>query len=160
MILPIGGVFLIVDFMKNFEFKSQICTSRSQSEKLLALGLKKETADITWFRRSKNTNWECCVSPYTEWIEEILPIVDVYTLEDIIPAWSLHRLIEIIQNNEKEISYILDREELTIEWFDDGGWKNKFFRHIENNIYDSMISCIEYMLKEGLINPEYLEKQA
>ena len=29
-----------------FNFKSAICTSRSQSERLLALGLKKETADM------------------------------------------------------------------------------------------------------------------
>ena len=29
-----------------FNFESQICTTREQSERLLALGLKKETADI------------------------------------------------------------------------------------------------------------------
>ena len=31
---------------KDFDFKSQICTDRFQSERLLALGLKKETADM------------------------------------------------------------------------------------------------------------------
>lgn len=30
----------------NLKFNSAICTSRSQSERLLALGLKKETADM------------------------------------------------------------------------------------------------------------------
>ena len=30
------------------KFNSQVCTSLSQSEKLLALGLKKETADMCW----------------------------------------------------------------------------------------------------------------
>jgi hypothetical protein len=30
------------------EFKSQICTTKEQSEKLLALGLKKETADCQY----------------------------------------------------------------------------------------------------------------
>lgn len=30
------------------KFNSQICTSRSQSERLLALGLKKETADMAY----------------------------------------------------------------------------------------------------------------
>ena len=29
-----------------FNFNSQICTTREQSERLLALGLKKETADM------------------------------------------------------------------------------------------------------------------
>ena len=31
-----------------FNFKSQTCTDRNQSERLLALGLKKETADMCW----------------------------------------------------------------------------------------------------------------
>ena len=34
--------------MSEFNFKSQICTDRNQSERLLALGLKKETADMCW----------------------------------------------------------------------------------------------------------------
>ena len=34
-----------------FNFKSQICTDRNQSERLLALGLKKETADMYYEER-------------------------------------------------------------------------------------------------------------
>lgn len=30
------------------KLNSQICTTREQSEKLIALGLKKETADCNW----------------------------------------------------------------------------------------------------------------
>lgn len=30
------------------EFKSQICTTREQSERLVAMGLKPETADMMW----------------------------------------------------------------------------------------------------------------
>ena len=33
-----------------FNFNSQICTTREQSERLLALGLKKETADMHHYR--------------------------------------------------------------------------------------------------------------
>lgn len=64
------------------KFNSQICTSRSQSERLLALGLKKETADMV-LRKNHLGEWlpsttiEC---PFDDWI---------------FPAWSLHRLIEI-----------------------------------------------------------------
>ena len=37
------------------KFNSQICTTREQSERLIALGLKKETADMTWeFSHTKN----------------------------------------------------------------------------------------------------------
>lgn len=32
--------------ISEFNFKSSVCTSREQSERLLALGLKKETSDM------------------------------------------------------------------------------------------------------------------
>ena len=34
--------------MKEFNFNSQVCTDKVQSERLVALGLKKETADMCW----------------------------------------------------------------------------------------------------------------
>jgi hypothetical protein len=61
-----------------FNFNSQVCTSRSQSEKLLALGLKPETADM-WYPHFAKT----CP----------LPLVDETLASDDIPAWSLHRLL-------------------------------------------------------------------
>ena len=119
--------------MKKNEFKSQICTSRSQSEKLLALGLKKETADMSWFRRSTNADFECCTSSYTEWVEEILPIVDDYTLKDIIPAWSLHRLIEISD----------------VDCFG-------FLRYTS---WDDIVGWLCGLIEKGAINSEYLDKK-
>ena len=63
------------------KFNSQICTSRSQSERLLALGLKKETADMMY-----------CKTAYGE----VITVKDDDYLEHLdFPAWSLHRLIEI-----------------------------------------------------------------
>lgn len=148
--------------MKNFEFKSQVVTSIEQSKRLLELGIKKETADCRHWAYIKNSKGNPIPKRNQKWVTRIgtdeSAQVCGFMAATFIPAWSLHRLMEIIQNNEKQISYILDREELTIEWFDDGGWKNKFFRRIENT-YDRMISCIEYMLKEGLINPDYLEEK-
>jgi hypothetical protein len=64
-----------------FNFKSQICTSKVQSERLLSLGLKKETADMAWLRGHEK------------------PVVLSNTFNDkeygCIPAWSLHRLKEL-----------------------------------------------------------------
>ena len=40
-----------------FNFKSAVCTSRSQSERLLALGLKKETADMTYQYLNQWDGW-------------------------------------------------------------------------------------------------------
>lgn len=56
------------------EFESQICTSKEQSERLLALGLRKETADM--------------------YIFDVEVYIGKPNIDDI-PAWSLHRLIEI-----------------------------------------------------------------
>ena len=66
-----------------FNFNSQICTSREQSERLLALGLRKETADM-------------CLDIESNVSSSELP--RAFTLKNrhrIIPAWSLHRLWEL-----------------------------------------------------------------
>lgn len=76
---------------KEFDFKSQICTDRFQSERLLALGLKKETADCIHFH-TKEKGWEILV------LEEGDTAKYVEGFE--IPAWSLGRLIEIVCNGQ------------------------------------------------------------
>lgn len=58
------------------KFNSQICTTRSQSERLLALGLKKETADMYWDNHYGYT----------------VPFPIGHKCIGI-PAWSLHRLL-------------------------------------------------------------------
>lgn len=69
------------------KFNSQICTSRSQSKRLLALGLKKETADI-------------CIRPDNTLIiirenSYIYNNLEKAIQAEYCPAWSLHRLIEL-----------------------------------------------------------------
>lgn len=70
------------------ELNSQICTTRVQSERLLALGLKKETADMYYFWVGGN---------------EYRLKVDVdnnplkYNMDrTFIPAWPLDRLLKMI----------------------------------------------------------------
>lgn len=72
----------------NFNFKSQPCTSREQSETLLTLGLKKETADCIHFH-TKEKGWEILV------LEEGDTAKHVEGFE--IPAWSLGRLLEVMR---------------------------------------------------------------
>ena len=49
--------------MTNMEtkFNSQICTSREQSERLLKLGLKKETADMMYYQWSEGY-WDILIN--------------------------------------------------------------------------------------------------
>ena len=69
-----------------FNFKSQICTTREQSLRLLSLGLKKETADMRRPHYSKHSAWvigkEDCLNEH--WL----------------PAWSLGRLWELYWSNK------------------------------------------------------------
>ena len=84
------------------KFNSQICTSREQSERLLALGLKKETAD--------------CGIYYSELAGCDRMIAKIETEFDIdeIPAWSLHRLLSLYNlhyiefMNDEEIESVYD----------------------------------------------------
>ena len=130
--------------VKRFNFKSQICTSRSQSERLLALGLKKETADMVW-----NIDW-CC----SEDAETILVLCEHHP-NNYFPAWSLHRLIEMMPENIAddwlgvsfdEVTYYHGAGEEMIGW--------KFYK--TGNVYNCCIDCIEWLIKEGYFNKEYL----
>ena len=110
-----------------FNFNSQICTTREQSERLLTLGLKKETADMFYAAIHIGTEvvgYQVSLI-YNEYNFEIFP--------DDIPAWSLGRLIEI--KKMKTSSQIL----LPLD-----------------NTFDGLIEDIETRIKEGHFNKEYL----
>ena len=111
----------------NFNFKSAICTSRSQSERLLALGLKKETRDAVLKKYIHNDKY--CYKPVFEDIEDRL--IDC---NDLYPAWSLHRLLSLY--NLHYIEFMNDEE-------------------IES-VYDIVIDAIEQAIKEGYFPKEYL----
>ena len=127
------------------EFNSQICTTKEQSERLLALGLKKETADMR----------ECNGVP--------LPLLDVDNEVILgIHAWSLHRLIEMIPTTVPDKSNIIhyltiDGASISYYYFGEESWEiwriwNK------KELYDNVIDCIKWLIGEGLFNKEYLEE--
>ena len=138
-----------------FNFNSQICTSREQSERLLALGLKKETADMFWWAHT--ASWRRMINEENQqWHIGLGPVSDDVRVERI-PAWSLHRLIEM----------------MPLDAVPEGGFDNIFmltknypsgysveydgfsYYHKEN-IYDTLIEGIEHLIKEGYFNKEYL----
>ena len=122
-----------------FNFNSQICTTREQSERLLALGLKKETADMHHYRYSEGY-W---------YIQACPPRGDS---SSFIPAWSLLRLLSMLPNDAPKIYWILDGASITIEFEDDD---SDFFPH-KGDIYEGVVKIIEWLIKEGYFNKEYL----
>lgn len=124
------------------KFNSQTCTTKEQSERLLALGLKKETADM-------------CINPSRELVypfsySEALTLYDNYGLGKImetdllLPAWSLHRLLLLLPT---EYTYDIDFQRIMQDFI---------FR--SQDMYDEVISCIETLSKEGYFCEEYLEE--
>ena len=101
------------------KFNSQICTTREQSERLLALGLKKETSDMHHYKWSEGY-WDIQACP----VRGSEPCY--------IPAWSLHRLIELSDIGIMDSSI--------------------------DNIYDKVIRYIEFLIKCGDFNEEYLDE--
>ena len=126
----------VLDYWRNinmsdqFEFISQTCTTREQSERLLSLGLKKETADCGHFY-GPDEHLE-----YYYWETQILedgwkPYWEVTDNE--IPAWSFYRLIEI-------------------------GFPKGIGLVVVKNGYDAVISLIEKRIRNGVLNKDYLEE--
>ena len=120
------------------EFNSQICTTVEQSKRLLALGLKKETADCMYSAMTKEYNGRYILEEDRQYnlclfYQEEVQSVGFEAYEHI-PAWSLHRLI------------CLMRKKSTIQLvpIDDA--------------FDKLIEGFKSRLKDGYINPEYLEE--
>ena len=120
------------DMETKFNFNSQVCTDRSQSERLLALGLKKETADMQYH------------APHP------MPYPIGHRCVGF-PAWSLHRLIELALC-DVEMNIFISRRCF---------WINKPHlsstrSDLEGSVFDGMIDYIEWLIKEGYFNKEYL----
>lgn len=102
-------------------FTSQICTTEEQSKRLLAMGLKRETAD-------------CVIMYYDGWHVGEAEHFD-FDKDPVEPAWSLHRLIEIFKKGINISEYL-----------------------VCSNAYNEIIDDIEYEIKEGHFNKEYLKE--
>lgn len=143
------------------EFNSQICTTKEQSERLLALGLRKETADMSISTQSFDTDngIKYSLIPYSECKYRIM--------YSIIPAWSLHRLIEmmpcgfqdehyrnfVLKINSKDVSYVYN-------YVDDEGYGQSdsiYVDDIYHNLYDGIIAHIKWLIQKGIFNKKYLE---
>lgn len=117
----------------NEKFNSQICTTKEQSQRLLDLGLKPETADMVLIKElAYDAVAHCTYDADTYMIRPIDYLVGEKHRGHI-PAWSLHRLMEI------------------------GNIENIGFTNIKN-AYDTCISLIASHIRFGLLNKEYLKQ--
>ena len=125
------------------KFKSQVCTTKDQSQRLLELGLKPETADMyhTTFYRD-NVGYEIM-----QVRNEKLPL-----LSQELSAWSLHRLIDLCGAERMPISfYKKGKVMIRVNHIHPTHNGRSNYNH-----YDSLIDCIEWLISDGYFNKEYL----
>lgn len=123
--------------------RSQVCTTKDQSQRLLELGLKPETADMyhTTFYRD-NVGYEIM-----QVRNEKLPL-----LSQELPAWSLHRLIDLCGAERMPISfYKKGKVMIRVNHIHPTHNGRSNYNH-----YDSLIDCIEWLISDGYFNKEYL----
>ena len=116
------------------EFNSQICTTREQSERLIALGLKKETADMYLLIDHFGNYQPATLCDF------------MFSKDQTTPAWSLHRLIEMAD------TYI-EFSPFTGVNFQDGS-----FDANRDNDYDAIVDIVEWLIKKEQFNKKYLEE--
>lgn len=125
------------------EFNSQICTNVEQSKRLLALGLKKETADMSYQVKF--------FDPFPQRLIDCTPSLLTYPPIDndkFIPAWSLHRLLEMCNKTQFGMTIGIYRDEVTVD--------GDLFE-VYDNTYDNLISIIEWLIGLGKFNENYLD---
>lgn len=120
--------------MNELKFNSQVCTTKIQSQRLLDLGLSPYTSDMCWLNISG--------LPACAGYSVFEKAVDEYKL-NLIPAWSLHRLLEMICNKECEEHYYFD---FSIDY------------DSMVDVYNSIIEVIERHIKENRFNKKYLKQ--
>lgn len=127
--------------MNELKFNSQICTTKEQSERLLELGLKPETADMEILVIGDEEITQFVGFNITADGVRINNVEIEGETISYIPAWSLHRLMEI-------------------RFAGDNLGLGVYNIHNRNfgNCYEILISVIEYLIKIGEFNKEYLEQ--
>ena len=130
----------------DMNFGSQICTTREQSERLLALGLKKETADMKYL--GTREYYGGILTEGTSSLPIIIDTEDDDITEYDTPAWSLNRLIEMMPRtaimHTQEGDTRIDIDIYAIEIL------------VSEDPIAEAVSVIEWLIKEGNFNKKYL----
>jgi hypothetical protein len=124
-------------------FRSQICTTIEQSQRLLDFGLKPETADMSYYILDDEPVLIIGMTKVYRETRKGGKIIKKQNAETI-PAWSLHRLIEIAEVSV-ELSGLFVRISST------------YYYEEKDNVYDNLIDAISELINNEVFNKEYLK---
>lgn len=132
-------------------FNSQIATTREQSEQLLALGLKPETADC-FLLQINDGDWD---NYETQAFASYMDREKMLTMESIFPSWSLSRLLEMMPLFFRKVIHIQIMPPVVSYW--DAGLREFARVYDSSDIYENIISMIAWLISNGYFNTEYLK---
>lgn len=132
-------------------FNSQIATTREQSEQLLALGLKPETADC-FLLQINDGDWD---NYETQAFASYMNREKMLTMESIFPSWSLSRLLEMMPLFFRKVIHIQIMPPVVSYW--DAGLREFARVYDSSDIYENIISMIAWLISNGHFNKDYLK---
>ena len=128
--------------MNELKFNSQVCTTKEQSQRLLNLGLKPETADCQYAALVIDWKGNPISNPKWRFYDHNKGfIVQNFEQMECVPAWSLHRLLSIGINGD----YM-------------GLWNININIDTVEDLFEQLIKLIEWTIKDGVFNKEYLKQ--
>lgn len=128
--------------MNELKFNSQVCTTKEQSQRLLNLGLKPETADCQYAALVIDWKGNPISNPKWRFYDHNKGfIVQNFEQMECVPAWSLHRLLSIGINGD----YM-------------GLWNININIDTVKDLFEQLIKLIEWTIKDGVFNKEYLKQ--
>lgn len=146
------------------KFNSQICTTYEQSKRLLNMRIRPDTADMYLEKCSLPEAGDYYQNTLTAGIDPCVWFNSKIN-HDIIPAWSLSRLLEIIPDTipdskpgfepyhpkliKDDSGYILSLQRTSYDCL--------VGTHIEDSPIECCISIIQWLIEQNLINKEYLK---
>lgn len=128
-------------------FKTPISTTSEQSKRLLALGLKPETADCYIECTPSGKDFTYIRQPYNE---------DIFKRNNIIPSWSLARLLEMMPQYIDEREEVLLMIEPPLVIYYDTRYKGQQHFTTNPNILYNCVAMIDWLIRNGRFNKGYL----
>jgi hypothetical protein len=88
-----------------------------------------------------------------------------FCADDEIPAWSLHRLIKVMPQSiyHKSLAcFLFIDQSVYVEYRLSlyGASQTIVEQFMKSNLWENLINCIEWLIKKGYFNKEYLQEQA
>ena len=144
------------------QFTLKIATNVEQSDRMVALGIKPETADCFIRQITETDDWSdynTNHSLFEPWMNKENIIKSMFK-----PSWSLSRLIEMmptkIAKDRKVGSLFVSHEDISYFGFGESGNLIFLFGYSvcdNENVFDIAIEMIEHLIKFGHLNKEYLK---